>query len=48
MYVENAGAQIQKYNLGIFFSRFCVKRRLNLSPIHIFIAFVTYLGEVVA
>ena len=48
MYVENVGARTQKENLGIFSSHFCVKSRLNLSPIHIFVAFFTYSGEVVA
>ena len=28
-------------------SHFCVKSRLTLSPIHIFVAFFTYSGEVV-
>ena len=48
MCVENVGAQTQKRNLGIFSSHFCVKSRLTLSPVHIFVAFFTYTGKVVA
>ena len=48
MCVENAGVRIQKSNLEIFSSNFCVKSRLTLSPTHIFVAFFTYSGKVVA
>ena len=40
MCVENVGSQIEEY-LGIFSSHFCIKSRLALSPIHIFVAFFT-------
>ena len=48
MCVEKVGAGIQKKNLGIFSSHFYVKSKLTLQPIHIFAAFVTYSGKVVA
>ena len=44
MCVEKVGAGIQKWNVGIFSSHFCVKSRLTLSPIHTFVAFFTYSG----
>ena len=37
MCFENVRAPIQKLNLGIFSCHFCVKKRLTLSPIHIFL-----------